>query len=61
VNRRPEKQIAAIKMKKMNSTIIPRRARITTLLEMAKNAKLFRFGGASVTGFLAYWEKLPWK
>jgi hypothetical protein len=40
VNNNPEKQIAAIIMKKRNSTIMRRRARITTLLDIAKNAKL---------------------
>jgi hypothetical protein len=40
VNNNPEKQIAAIIIKKRNSTIMRRRARITTLLDIAKNAKL---------------------
>ena len=62
VKRSPEKQIAAIKMKKINSTIIPRRARITTLFEIAKNANLSRSSDVLVNIFiLSYWEKSPWK
>jgi len=43
VKRRPEKQMAARKIKKQNSLIMPCSAMITTLSERVKNARLDRF------------------
>jgi hypothetical protein len=50
VNSKPEKQIAAIPMKKTNSAIIARRANTTTVLDTAKNANLREESASERTG-----------